>query len=244
MELPSTPRFAIHGGGIRIDPESVDLDRAALLLIDMQYLDADPDYGQGKEAQERGVFAEQYGYYYSSLPSVIANQQRLLAAARERGGIEVVHTRIGALTDDGRDVSRTHKRLRVLARPGSKEIEFLAELAPMPNEAVLTKGASGAFNSTAIDQVLRNLGVETLFVAGVITNYCVETTVRDASDRGFDVLLIGDACASYSADLHQTALEILDGAYCSVTTTDAVLRAFGAASVTAASGSIGLPDAR
>jgi nicotinamidase-related amidase len=221
MDLSRRTRFAIHGGGIRIDPQAVDLRRSALLLIDMQYLDADPNYGQGLEAQQKGVFEEQYGFYFASLPAVIQNQQRLLASARA-AGVQVVHTRIGALTQDGRDVSRPHKTLRVLAEPGSREIEFLDELAPMPNEPVLTKGASGAFNSTAIDQVLRNLGVDTLFVAGVVTNYCVETTVRDASDRGFDVLLIGDACASYSEDLHETSLEILDGAYCSVTTTEAV----------------------
>jgi nicotinamidase-related amidase len=226
MDSARKRRFAIHDGGIQIDPHSVELQRSALLLIDMQYLDAHPDYGQGRDAKHKGVFDEQYGYYFASLPAVIENQRRLLAAARGTG-VQVVHTRIGALTQDGRDVSRAHKTLRVLAEPGSQEIEFLEEVAPLPNEPVLTKGASGAFNSTAIDQVLRNMGIDTLFVCGVVTNYCVETTVRDASDRGFDVLLIGDACSSYSEDLHQTSLEILDGAYCSVTTTHDLLMAMG-----------------
>ena len=228
MELDHERRFAIHDGGIRIEPSELDIGTTALLLIDMQYLDAHPDFGQGRDAQDRGVFDEQYGYYYGRLPAVIENQGRLLTSARA-AGIEVVHTRIGALTGDGRDVSRPHKLLRVLALPGSKEIEFLTELAPLANEPVLTKGASGAFNSTAIDQILRNLGVQTLIVGGVITNYCVETTVRDASDRGFDVLLVGDACASYSEALHTTSLEILDGAYCSVTTTREVVEALDAA---------------
>ena len=88
---------------------------------------------------------------------------------------------------------------------------------------MISKGASGVFNSTAIDQILRNLGVDTLLMTGVVTNYCVETAVRDAGDRGYNVVLIEDACAAMTAEHQRLALEILSNVYCVVQTTDQVI---------------------
>lgn len=87
MDLDHERRFAIHDGGIRIEPGALDVGTTALLLIDMQYLDAHPDFGQGREAQDRNVFDEQYGYYYGRLPAVIENQERLSAGRRFHGRV-------------------------------------------------------------------------------------------------------------------------------------------------------------
>jgi nicotinamidase-related amidase len=88
---------------------------------------------------------------------------------------------------------------------------------------VVEKTSSGAFNSGGLEQALRNLGVDRVVICGVDTRYCVETTVRDASDRGFEVVLAGDACASKTRELHEQGLALLDNSYCTVWATDRVV---------------------
>ena len=100
---------------------------------------------------------------------------------------------------------------------------ILDEIKPIKNEIVISKGASGVFNATAIDQILRNMGIDTLLMTGVITNYCVETAVRDAGDRGYNVVLVDDACAAMSEEHQKLALEILAGVYCVVKDTTQVI---------------------
>jgi nicotinamidase-related amidase len=196
--------------------------KTALFVIDMQYLDAHRDYGMGAEAKKEGVTAK-YDYYFKQLDNVVVpNIQRLLKACRE-AGVEPIFPRIASLVQDCRDVSIEHKRINLLAPVGSRESEVLDELKPLPNELVITKGASGVFNATAIDQILRNLGVDTLIMTGVVTNYCVETAVRDAGDRGYNVILVSDACAAMCEEHQRLALEILNGVYCTVKSTDEVI---------------------
>ena len=196
--------------------------RTALMIIDMQYLDAHPDYGMGAEAKRTGVTA-QYDYYFEQLKRVvIPNTRRLLDSCRA-AGIEIIYPRIGSLVKDCREVSLLHKRINLLASAGSREQDILDEIAPLENELVITKGASGVFNATAIDQILRNMRIDTLIMTGVVTNYCVETAVRDAGDRSFNVILASDACAAMSEVHQQLALEILDGVYCRVKSTDQIL---------------------
>jgi nicotinamidase-related amidase len=196
--------------------------KTALFVIDMQYLDAHRDYGMGADAKKEGV-AVKYEYYFKQLDEVvIPNIKRLLEASREVG-IEPIFPRIASLVGDCRDVSIEHKRINLLAPAGSRESEVLDELKPLHNELVITKGASGVFNATAIDQILRNLGIDTLIMTGVVTNYCVETAVRDAGDRGYNVILVDDGCAAMSEEHQKLALEILNGVYCTVKTTDEVL---------------------
>lgn len=196
--------------------------RTALLVIDMQYLDAHRDYGMGADAKKQGVTAK-YDYYFKQLDTVvIPNTRRLLEACRA-AGIEPIYPRIASLVKDCREVSLEHKRINLMAPAGSRESEILDEIKPLPNELVISKGASGVFNSTAIDQLLRNLGIDTLIMTGVVTNYCVETAVRDAGDRGYNVILVSDACAAMSEEHQRLALEILNGVYCVVRSTDEVI---------------------
>lgn len=197
-------------------------EKTALVIIDMQYLDAHRDYGMGADAKRQGLEAK-YDYYFRQLEEVVLpNTQRLLAACRA-AGIQVIYPRIASLVKDCRDVSIEHKRINLLAPANSRESEILDEIRPLENEIVLSKGASGVFNSTAIDQILRNLGVDTLIMTGVVTNYCVETAVRDAGDRGYNVVLVGDACAAMSEEHQRLALGILAGVYCVVKTTTQVI---------------------
>jgi len=200
--------------------ESVEHRDTALLVIDMQYLDAAEGYGVFSDLQRSGVPIEAQEYYFYRLRGlVIPNIQKLQKAFRERG-MEVIHTRIRSLTNDGRERSAGHKRLGLHAPPGSKEAEFLEEVAPVGDEIVINKTASGVFTSTNLEYVLRNLGVTGLFVTGVYTNECVSTTIRDACDLGFFVSMIEDACATVTRELHESAVRTLRDRYARVLTSE------------------------
>jgi len=197
--------------------------RTALVIVDMQYSDAHRDYGIGTEARRLGTEA-QFEYYFDRLDTlVIPNIQRLLVTCRALG-LEVIYLRIASMVRDGRDMNAMQRRSGTLVAPAdSKEAQILDEIAPEPDELVVTKGASGVFNGTAFDQILRNLGIDTLVFCGVGTNYCVETSVRDAGDRNYDVVMVSDACAAKTAEHERLAAEILDGVYCRMLTTDEVI---------------------
>ena len=197
---------------------AIDPAKTALVIIDMQYFDAHPDYGWGRRLAEQGV-AHLAAPYFERLSTVIPNIQRLQRACRA-AGVEVIFVRIEMQKRDLRDASPSY-RLRGFASPrGSKEAEILAEIAPRPDEVVISKTSSGAFNSTNIDQVLRNLGIEVLIVCGVNTNACVELTSRDAADRNYWVLLAEDACAAIGGEaVHRDAIARLDSGMIKVKTT-------------------------
>ena len=152
---------------------------------------------------------------------MVPNQRRILAAARA-AGIEVMHTVIEALTRDGRDRSLDHKLSDILVPRGHPDAAVIDALKPSDDEIVLPKTSSGVFNSTNIDYVLRNLGIRTLVVAGIVTDQCVDMAVRDAADRGYCVSLPRDACATYTSERHEAALRAFGG-YCWVTDTDTVV---------------------
>ena len=203
---------------------SLDARNTALLVIDLQYLDAADGHGVFAPDWDHGVPKAAQEYYFSTLrEQVLPNVARLQAAFRVRG-LEVIHSRIQSLTMDGRDRSPAHRRLALHAAPGSKEAEFLPEVAPLPNEIVINKTASGVFASTNIDYVLRNLGIQALFVAGVYTNECVSTAVRDACDLGYHTTIIQDACTTVTPDLQTSTLRVLRDRYARVMRTTAVLR--------------------
>ena len=203
--------------------ESVAHRNTALLVIDMQYLDAAEGYGVFSDVVRSGVPVDAQEYYFYRLRGkVIPNIRELQDAFRERG-MEVIHTRIRSLTADGRERSPGHKRLGLHAAPGSKEAEFLEEVAPVGDEIVIDKTASGVFNATNIAYVLRNLGVTGLFVAGVYTNECVSTAIRDACDLGFHTTLIEDACATVTPQLQESAVNTLRDRYARVLSTGEAL---------------------
>ena len=204
--------------------EQIPARATALLVIDVQYLDAAPGYGVFATPGPSRVSAPAEEYYFSTLQqTVLPNIQRLQRAFRGRG-MEVIHTRICSLTPDGRDRSPGHKRLGLHAAPGSKEAEFLPEVAPEAREIVISKTASGVFTSTNIEYVLRNLGIQALFVTGVYTNECVSTAIRDGSDLGFHMTLVHDACTTVNPDLQASTVRVLRDRYARVLRTKAAVR--------------------
>ena len=154
---------------------------------------------------------------------VLPNLVRLIAAMRARGG-EVIYTVMENLTRDGRDRSLDYKLSGFFIAKGSWEAQVLGAVRPGEDDILLPKTSSGVFNSTNIDYLLRNLGIETLIVTGFLTDQCIDHTVRDAADRGYYPVCITDACATHTQQRHENALAAFKG-YCRIETTVSLLAA-------------------
>ncbi len=203
--------------------ESLEEHHTALLCIDMQYLDAARGHGVFADAANSGIPVEAQDYYFDRVETTVLPNVHRLQEAFRRNGLEVIHTRIQSLTRDGRDRGPGHKRLGLHAAPGSKEAEFIEEVAPVGDEIIINKTASGVFNSTNLEYVLRNMGITGLFVVGVYSNECVSTAIRDACDLGFYVTLIQDGCATVTPDLQSATIQTMKDRYARVMTTNEAL---------------------
>lgn len=179
-------------------------EHLALVVVDMQYFDAHADWGEGRTARQLGVL-DAFDEYFEQLNDVIPRIQSLLTACRAKG-IEVIHIRVAELTNDSRDAGWKGV-VRGLAVPkNSKEAELLEEVKAVGDEIVISKSSSGAFATTNLDRILRNLGIHTLIFLGTSTGGCVESTASDAVDLGYRVIVASDACACSTRRSHQTAL--------------------------------------
>lgn len=183
----------------------IDPAHAALLFIDVQNYVAGADGGEYAhlDPADRGAT---YGFFFETMrQTAIPNMQRLQAACRQ-GGIEVLYTVIENLTRDGRDRSLDYKISGLNVPRGSWDGRVIDAIAPGEDEIVLPKTSSSVFISTNINYVLRNLGVRSLIIAGVLTDQCIDSAVRDACDLGYLVTTVTDACATHSQERHDWSL--------------------------------------
>ena len=190
-------------------PLSVDLDRAALVIIDMQ-----------RDFLEPGGFGAALGNDVSRLRAAVKPCRDVLDAARQTG-LMVIHTREGHRPDlsdaPTHKVERGDPKTRIGARGpmgrilirGEPGHDIIPELYPQPDEPVIDKPGKGAFYQTDLELMLRNRAIDTLLVAGVTTEVCVNTTVREANDRGFRCIVLSDCCASYFPKFHQAGLAMI-----------------------------------
>ena len=184
--------------------------RTALLIIDVQ----NGTFGPA-EARSKPEF------HAIASTRVIPNIKRLLDAFRA-ARLEVVYTVIESLTQDGRDRSLDYKLSGFNFAKGSWESRVVEAIAPQGDEIVLPKTSSSLFNSTNFDYLLRNIGIEDVFVTGFLTDQCVDHTVRDGADRGYYMTCVHDACAAETKARHEAALEGFRG-YCRMLSTDEAL---------------------
>ncbi|MBM3525029.1 MAG: cysteine hydrolase [Alphaproteobacteria bacterium] len=216
---------------------TIDWRRAALVVIDMQNYGCNPELGVARMLTLR--YPEIARYYVARLTEVvIPNAQRLLAGFRA-ARLPAVFTRHGPLLPDGSDMiarrrrrdtdSQTTTNTPVLWHRGTPEHGILDALAPRDDELVIDKNTSSGFNSTGIEWLLRNKGVETLIVVGMATDMCVESTARDAADRGFNVVIVEDASATFFPRHHRDALSGFARVFGQVWPTARVLDALAAA---------------
>ncbi len=199
----------------------IDPAHAALLFVDVQNYACRPDGGEYAGLSQTDLDAR-YGYFFRTLRDIAVPNMRKLQAACRQARIEVLYTVIEALTKDGRDQSLDYKISRLFVPRGSWDALVLSDIAPAGDEIVLPKTSSSVFISTNIDYVLRNLGVRSLIVAGVLTDQCVDSAVRDACDLGYLVTVPTDACATLSTDRHEWSLRNNRG-YCRQVTTEALV---------------------
>src|SRR5271168_1692362 len=196
---------------IGAEPYPFDLDpsRAALVIIDMQ-----------RDFLEPGGFGAALGNDVSLLRRTIAPSRRLLEHARA-AGLTVIHTREGHRPDlaDLPPTKKARGRLpagigdpgpmgRILVR-GEDGHDIIPELYPEPGEPVVDKPGKGAFHATDLDAILKHRDVKQLVVTGVTTEVCVNTTVREANDRGYDCLVLEDCCGSYFPEFHAMGLKMI-----------------------------------
>ena len=200
----------------------IDPAHAALLFVDVQNYNARPD-GREYAAMTEAERDARYGYFFRTMrETALPNMQRLQTACRH-AGIEVMYTVIEALTRDGRDLSLDYRISGLFVPRGSWDAKVLDAIAPGEDEMVLPKTSSSVFISTNIDYVLRNLGVRSLMIAGVLTDQCIDSAVRDACDLGYLVTVPTDACTTLSRERHEWALRNNRG-YCRQITTETLVR--------------------
>ena len=181
----------------------------ALLIIDMQ-----------RDFLELGGFGEMLGNDVSQLRGTIEPNKRLLSVWRARGW-HVIHTREGHRPDLGclppakkirgrspTSIGDQGPMGRILVR-GEAGHDIIPELYPQFGEAVIDKPGKGAFYATDLHAILMNRGVKQLIVTGVTTEVCVNTTVREANDRGYDCLVPSDCVGSYFPEFQAMGLKMI-----------------------------------
>jgi nicotinamidase-related amidase len=199
------------GGRVVAEPAPIDLDWSAtgLLIIDMQ-----------RDFMEPGGFGETLGNDVSQLARAVKPIAAVLAAARANDML-VIHTREGHLPDlsdappakiergePSRRIGDPGPMGRILIR-GEAGHDIIPELYPLENEIVIDKPGKGAFYATELGDVLQKYGIANLLVCGVTTEVCVNTTVREANDRGYRCVVLADGCASYFPEFHDMGLKMI-----------------------------------
>jgi len=222
VEDPSSPFRALATP----PPLLLHPDRTALLVVDMQYFDAHPDWGEGRTAQEMGV-AHCFDPFFSEIDAAIPHIQRLLALFRHKQ-MEVIHVRVAERTQNSRDVGLKQLVRGLIVPSNTREADFLESIAPAGDELIIDKSSSGVFPVTNLDRLLRNIGIDTMLFTGTSTGGCVESAVHDALDLGYQVVVVDDACADSSREAHAVALARLGSAGAHILRTDELAQALDA----------------
>jgi len=181
----------------------------ALVMIDMQ-----------RDFIEPGGFGDSLGNNVALLAAIVPTVRRLLDGCRA-AGVTIIHTKEAHRPDLADLHISKHKRgdprlkigdagamgrLLVDGEPGS---DFVPDLAPAPGDVVIVKPGKGAFYATNLSEVLRLRGITHLLIGGVTTEVCVQTTMREANDRGYECLLVEDATESYFPQFKASVLDMV-----------------------------------
>jgi nicotinamidase-related amidase len=234
---PSTTASSAHDKYVALQrqrnagPLALDPHTTALVIVDMQeyFLNPASPFSRACEAAVPGVLSH---FQERGRGVVEPSLRRLLDSFRARG-LRIVHTTVASGLPDGGDLMPIFRQRNAANRAavGDAAIpprddawaRIVATLEPRPGELVVNKTTYGAFSSTGLDHALRSLGIASLVVGGVVTDVCVETTARDAADRGYNVVLLDDGCAAFSPEIHEATLLSFQGPFGRVRSTEEVL---------------------
>lgn len=234
MSQPGDWRRRLKNWPHRMPRFEVAPRRSALVVVDMQNSTANLTHGWSRLLQER--FPEIAAYLIPRMRDiVIPNNQRLIHFFRQHN-LSIIYLTVSRKRPDGRDWPRPLRRryqhfenavqTRLRATGDSFNSQVIEGLKPEPGDLVINKTSTGPFNSTGLDQTLRNMGITSLVITGVATNSCVETTLRDAADRGYDCLLVEDACATLDPAYHEATLLNCEMIFGNVRTTEEIIQEF------------------
>ena len=190
-------------------PYPFDIAKTAFVIIDMQ-----------RDFIEPGGFGETLGNDVKLLEAIVPTTQAVLQAWRKAGGL-VVHTREAHKPDlsdcPPAKLGRGNPKLRIgdagpmgrILIMGEPDNQIIDALAPVDGEIVIDKPGKGAFYATGLHETLKARGITHLLFAGVTTEVCVQTTMREANDRGYDSLLLEDCTESYFPEFKAAAVEMI-----------------------------------
>lgn len=209
--------FYYHGAPEPDDPVLMH-GEVALLVIDVQntYL------GRHAKGEPEQIEHAWQPFAARMRDTVMPNIARIADHFRKRG-LDVFHARIACQKADGRDRSLSQKKpgFNNLLLPVSEySSQIVDELAPLGDEVVVTKTTDSALTGTNLRLMLSNMGLKTIVCAGIFTDQCVSSTVRSLADESFDVIVLHDACAAGTMDIHDRELETLNMIYCQVMSSD------------------------
>jgi nicotinamidase-related amidase len=184
-----------------------DPDTTALVMIDFQ-----------RDFMEPKGFGELLGNDVSKVRSTIEPAKRVLEAVRKRG-MKIIHTREGhradltdcppaKLTRGGVTFIGTDGPMGRILVQGEAGHDIIPELYPIEGEPIIDKPGKGSFYATDLELILRNEGVRSLVFCGVTTEVCVQTTMREANDRGYECLVLEDCVGSYFPEFQKAALDM------------------------------------
>jgi nicotinamidase-related amidase len=196
----------------------------ALIIVDMQYATASRNEGLGKFLKEQGK-SDLTKYRYERIEKVvIPTITRLLSFFREND-LSVIYLTMGSRSEDYRDALPHLKALFQSSNNyvGSPQHRILKDIQPNQGELVVHKTTVGAFSSTNLDSILWSRGLKYLLFTGVSTNMCVETTARDAADKGFRCVLIEDGCGASAQSYHDAAMTTFQRLFGKVSTSKEVI---------------------
>lgn len=185
-----------------------------LVIVDMQYNDASPDHGFGLALSIIEPGSMDY-FNERNETIVVPNIARLVEAFRARD-LPIIYVCVGSEYRDLRDMPRRHREWirRIERESGVSDILWSQnpayavrrEFAPRAEDTMVKKTAFGAFTSSTIDETLRALELDSLVVVGIATNCCVSTTIRDAADTGYGVVVVEECTGDYDALTHDVAI--------------------------------------
>ncbi|MET4698039.1 nicotinamidase-related amidase [Constrictibacter sp. MBR-5] len=200
--------------------------KVALLVIDVQnaYLDR-PDPATLAPAER--ARQEAWQPFHRRMDEVVVPTIARLIERFRADGNHVMFARIAARLPDGADRSLSQKKPgwnNILLPRDAHESQVVPALAPRADEIVVTKTTDSALTGTNLRLLLTNIGITHVVAVGVFTDQCVSSTVRSLADESFEVIVIEDACAAGTMDLHDQELRIINRIYCEVMRADDLIR--------------------